>query len=71
VSKLHAHFLLGTTDKTLRLADAQSANGTLLNGRPLAPGETPPLRSGDKIRFGALDVELLDAAAFYAILAAM
>jgi hypothetical protein len=68
ISKLHAHFLVGAADKTLRLADASSANGTALNGRVVTSGESLVVKPGDKIRFGAIDLELVDASAFYSIL---
>jgi hypothetical protein len=60
VSKLHAHFLAGV-GAGLRLADSRSANGTSLNGRELAQGETAEASSGDWIGFGPLRLQLLDA----------
>ena len=69
VSKLHAHFLVNARDRSLRLTDALSANGTCLNGRSLATGESAPVKKGDRIRFGVVDVELIDAPGLFAILA--
>jgi hypothetical protein len=68
VSKLHAHFLVRPRDATLRLEDQQSANRTFVNGKALRPGVATAIRSGDKIRFGALAVEFLDANAFHTLL---
>ena len=64
VSKLHAHFLTAP-DGSLELRDAGSANGTFKNGTRLRPDERVPLRSGDKLRFGWMETQFLDAAGLY------
>ena len=69
VSKLHAHLHL-EHGLVVRVTDCQSANGTARNGRPVGP-EGSPARIGDRLRFGALECELLDAGAVFALLAAM
>jgi pSer/pThr/pTyr-binding forkhead associated (FHA) protein len=68
ISKLHAHFLspIPGGQPFIRLADAGSANGTFLGDRQLKQGENTSVKVGDKIRFGALDLEYVDAASFFA-----
>ena len=73
VSKLHAHFLVqaenraGLRFEQLVLADAGSANGTLVNGRTLEEGEdrSVQVNVGDRILFGEVECELLDAATLH------
>jgi hypothetical protein len=67
VSKLHAH-LQRESDGTLKIGDHRSTNGTSVNGVRLAPGETRTIRTGDRIGFGKLICELLDAPALHAVL---
>ena len=64
VSKLHAH-ILPNGDVTFDLVDAGSANGTFRNGVRLRPEERLRLRPGDKLRFGWLDTQYLDAGLLY------
>ena len=52
ISRLHA-LLLPARDGTWAVLDPGSANGTLLNGREIAPGDLIPLRDGDRINLGA------------------
>ena len=52
VSRLHA-LLLPASDGSWAVLDPGSANGTLLNGREIAPGDLIPLRDGDRINLGA------------------
>lgn len=68
VSKLHAHFIAGD-GAALRLVDNRSANGTVIAGRPLAPGETASVHSGDWIAIGPLRLQLLDASDVFDALA--
>jgi len=73
ISKLHAHFLFGTLVKLrhlspsadLLLADVGSANGTSIDGRRLEPDETDPVYTGNRLVFGDVSCELLDAKALY------
>ena len=58
VSKLHAHIYAGTS---LRIVDLGSSNGTKLNGEPLRPNREAPLRPGDVLTLGALELDVLDA----------
>jgi pSer/pThr/pTyr-binding forkhead associated (FHA) protein len=62
VSKLHARFHLEDGVPT-SLEDAGSANGTFVNGQKLTPGQTVKVRSGDRIGFGSLSLELLSPTA--------
>ena len=54
ISRKHAEFR--TTADALTVRDLDSMNGTFVNGRRLDPGQTTPLRAGDRVRFAA-DVE--------------
>lgn len=69
VSKLHARFHLEDGVPT-SLEDAGSANGTFVNGQRLSPGQAFKVRSGDRIGFGSLTLELLSPAACQASLRA-
>jgi hypothetical protein len=67
ISKLHAHF---TVDgKRVSISDQKSANGTKVNGREVKSGELVAVRVGDVVKFGALDLELADAARLFEVLA--
>ena len=63
VSKLHAHFL--PVEGGFELRDAGSANGTFRNGTRLKPDERVVLKPGDRLRFGWMETEFLDAARLY------
>jgi hypothetical protein len=52
ISRLHA-VLLRAADGSWSIVDPGSANGTLLNGAELAPGQVVPVRDGDRIHLGA------------------
>lgn len=56
ISRRHAIFSLH--DHELDVIDQGSSNGTLLNGRPLAPSEPQLLRSGDQLMFGKMVVKV-------------
>jgi pSer/pThr/pTyr-binding forkhead associated (FHA) protein/tetratricopeptide (TPR) repeat protein len=49
-------FEFSTSQQGFFVRDLGSANGTLLNGMPLAPDELKPLRSGDAIQVGQVTV---------------
>ena len=57
VSKMHASLLLNADGK-LVVADTGSTNGTYLNGERIAYGKAIEIFAGDKLKFGAIDVEL-------------
>jgi hypothetical protein len=57
VSKLHASLLLNSEGK-LVVADTGSTNGTYLNGERIAYGKAIEIFEGDKLKFGAIDVDL-------------
>jgi pSer/pThr/pTyr-binding forkhead associated (FHA) protein len=63
VSKFHAYFRL--EKDTWQLSDAASKNGSQLNGIPLVDREPQPLRPGDRIRFGSIDVIFFDASTLW------
>jgi pSer/pThr/pTyr-binding forkhead associated (FHA) protein len=52
ISRLHL-LLLSAPDGSWAVLDPGSANGTLLNGQEIAPGDMIPLHDGDRINLGA------------------
>ena len=68
LSKFHALFV--EDDGTFSVQDARSRNGTYVDGgRVPAQGDGPPvpLRSGARLRLGAVDLTFLDAAGLQAL----
>jgi hypothetical protein len=63
VSMRHAHVTIRGGE--YRLRDNQSTTGTQINDKPLAPGEERPLRSGDEVRLGYVELTFLTAGGFY------
>ena len=57
VSKIHAALLM-TSEGTLLVADTGSTNGTYLNGRRIAYGESRLIEEGDVVGFGDVEVRL-------------
>ena len=57
VSKMHASLLLNADGK-LVVADTGSTNGTFLNDERIAYGKAIEIFSGDKLKFGAVDVAI-------------
>jgi FHA domain-containing protein len=57
VSKIHAALLM-TAEGTLLVADTGSTNGTFINGRRIAYGESRLIEEGDVIGFGDVEVRL-------------
>ena len=57
VSKMHASLLMSSAGKLL-IADTGSTNGTYLNGDRIAYGKAIEMSAGDKVKFGAIEVEL-------------
>ena len=55
VSRLHAVLIAGP-DRNWSVVDAGSPNGIVVNGKDVPPGETVPLREGDRIHLGAWTV---------------
>ena len=53
VSRVHAAIIVTTTE--VRVEDAKSANGTLVNGTRLPIGGTSPIKSGDRVSFGNVE----------------
>jgi pSer/pThr/pTyr-binding forkhead associated (FHA) protein len=53
VSRVHASIIVTTTE--VRVEDAKSANGTVVNGTRLPIGGTSPLKSGDRVAFGNVE----------------
>lgn len=57
VSKMHGSLLLNSDGK-LVVADTGSTNGTYLNGERIAYGKAIEIFEGDKLMFGAIEVDL-------------
>jgi FHA domain-containing protein len=57
VSKIHGALLM-TAEGTLLVADTGSTNGTYLNGRRIAYGESRVIEDGDVVGFGDVEVRL-------------
>jgi len=57
VSKIHAALLM-TTEGTILVADTGSTNGTFINGRRIAYGESRKIDDGDVVGFGDVEVRL-------------
>ena len=57
VSKIHGALLM-TGEGTLLVADTGSTNGTYINGRRIAYGESRAIEDGDVIGFGDVEVRL-------------
>ena len=61
VSKSHAFFENSADGSGLVLKDSRSRNGTFVNGAKV-PAEGTRVQPGDRIRFGHVELKLLDAA---------
>jgi len=57
VSRMHAEVLL--EEDSVYVVDLESANGTLVNGKPLEPQRSVPVRHGDVIQLGRLRMQLV------------
>ncbi len=58
VSSNHAVLSLDPENQMFKIEDTQSANGTLLNGKPIAGQGPREVRDGDRLRFGAYNATL-------------
>jgi pSer/pThr/pTyr-binding forkhead associated (FHA) protein len=67
ISKLHAH-LVHVTPASAEVVDAKSSNGTRVNGVIVQAGERRKVDVGDKVTFGAVTLEWMDAEALYDLL---
>jgi len=66
VSKVHAR--VRSTAEGFEVEDLGSNNGTTLNGVQLSAGVITPLSSGDRIRFGRVELRFYSPAAMYQLL---
>ncbi len=57
VSKVHAALVLNSENQ-LMVADTGSTNGTFINDQRIAYGKAIPIKSGDKLKFGTVEVAL-------------
>ena len=57
LSRRHARLLVGASGVSLR-EEPGVANGTWVNGERVAAGAAVALKAGDKLRFGAIELEL-------------
>lgn len=60
LSRRHAKILRDGAQYFVR-EDSATTNGTYLNGERLQTGVAVPLKPGDKLRFGSIEVELINA----------
>ncbi|MBB5209580.1 cyclic nucleotide-binding domain-containing protein [Chiayiivirga flava] len=58
LSRRHARMVLDGAGGVALREEPGVSNGTWVNGARLAAGQTATLRCGDKLRFGAIEVEL-------------
>jgi pSer/pThr/pTyr-binding forkhead associated (FHA) protein len=65
VSKLHAFFIANPDVRKWGLADARSANGTIVNGQRVEPLTEVPIAPGDLITFGDIETIFLDPGSIY------
>lgn len=63
VSKVHAQLLVD--GPRWALIDLDSSNGTLINGVRVITRKRHPLQLGDRLQFGTIDVEFVDARVTY------
>ena len=68
VSRFHAFFRFDQPGKTWVLSDAESKNGTWVDGQKLAPEQSAPLKDGSRLRFGNAELQFLMPAAFLRLL---
>lgn len=61
VSKIHSALVMNPQG-TLLVADTGSTNGTFINGRRIAYGESRPIEDGDVVGFGDVEVRFRRAA---------
>src|SRR5882672_4827760 len=67
ISKFHAYFHQSEPDRCV-LADADSKNGTLVNGARLKAKDPIEVASGDRVTFGSISTIVLDARALWRVL---
>lgn len=67
VSKLHAHFLRAVTGGW-ELRDAESTNGTWVNGVRAVPGVRVAVTPGDHLRLAFCEARFVDAAGLFDLL---
>lgn len=65
VSALHAYVHI-VENALSGISDRRSSHGTFVNGRRLADGEVCDVKVGDRLGFGSVELELVDAAGFLA-----
>jgi hypothetical protein len=56
VSREHLYFKLD--GERVVIIDNHSANGTRLNGQTLKPGEVYPIRNGDELALGLMEIQV-------------
>ena len=52
------HLFLKLENDSVSVVDNKSSNGTTLNGQRLKPGQSYPLRHGDELVLGALNLQV-------------
>lgn len=66
VSRFHAFFQRDEHTGVWHVVDAESFNGTSLEGTRLAPGRPAPLVDGEELRFGSVETRFFLGAGFEA-----
>jgi hypothetical protein len=69
VSKMHAIFWPHEDLSRWSLSDAESRNGTWLNDERLAPKQRVPIKPGDTLRLGDVEVRFIDPALLFDLVA--
>ena len=68
VSGIHAAYTPSTRLSEALIRDKASRNGTYLNGEKLSADKDYPIRTGDTLRMGRVEMIYIDAKDFYAFL---
>ena len=64
VSRFHAFLRFDDRDRSWVLTDAESRNGTWVDGQKLEPNQSAPLKDGSRLRFGDAVLEFFLPASF-------
>jgi hypothetical protein len=66
VSRFHAYFQQDAKSGVWKLTDAESKNGTFIDGTKMKAQEPATLQSGQQLRFGEIEMKLLFTEEFFA-----
>ncbi len=68
VSRFHAYFQLDPKSNVWKVVDADSKNGSWVNGQKLAGSKAEPLPDGAHLRFGDINLRFYNPSTFVAYL---